>query len=180
MRRPNILLLIHFVTGLVSRCNSFALPSHLQRRSHPRKLAAREESGSNSVNIDSDKEDRPVMGTWNPFSLLVLRLRFTEPAWTSSLNYQKGRGIYECASCHNPLFSSAAKFDSGSGWPSFWKTVSDNRVALKKEWDGRIECSCANCGGHLGELTNSAFAKWCALHSSKIMLLHSYDRSRVS
>lgn len=146
-RRPNIIifLLIHLVTGIISRVDSFVSPFQYQRRSHLCKLDTNENNG-----IDSS-----TMGTWNPFSLLVLKLGFTEPAWTSSLNYEKRSGIYECAYCNLPLFSSAAKFDSGSGWPSFWKTVSDNRVALKKEWDGRIECSCANCGGHLGKLDSS-------------------------
>eukprot|EP00804_Cyclotella_cryptica_P028333 CCRYP_013191-RA/>CCRYP_013191-RA protein AED:0.17 eAED:-0.06 QI:0/0/0/1/1/1/2/0/146 len=96
--------------------------------------------------------DNNSMGTWNPLSLAVLKLGFTEPAWTSPLNYNKSEGVYRCASCLSPLFSSSAKYDSGSGWPSFWKTVAPNRVALKREWDGRIECLCANCNGHLDEL----------------------------
>ncbi|KAL7463309.1 hypothetical protein ACHAXS_003684 [Conticribra weissflogii] len=91
-------------------------------------------------------------GTWNPFSLAVLKLGLTEPAYTSPLNYKKSPGTYKCANCGNPVFSSTAKYDSGSGWPSFWKTISSNRVSLKREWDGRIECSCANCGGHLGHV----------------------------
>mmetsp|Transcript_24779 Transcript_24779/g.51431 ORF Transcript_24779/g.51431 Transcript_24779/m.51431 type:complete len:233 (-) Transcript_24779:109-807(-) len=91
-------------------------------------------------------------GTWNPFSLAVLRLGFTEPAFTSPLNYNKSAGIYKCAYCRTPLFSSKAKYDSGSGWPSFWRTIAINRVSLKREWDGRIECLCASCGGHLGHV----------------------------
>ncbi|KAL9191244.1 hypothetical protein ACHAXT_000950 [Thalassiosira profunda] len=92
------------------------------------------------------------MGTWNPLSLAVLKLGFTEPAWTSPLNYKKAEGTYLCANCRTPLFSSTGKYDSGSGWPSFWKTIESNRVSLKREFDGRIECTCANCGGHLGHV----------------------------
>jgi len=95
-------------------------------------------------------EDAP--GTWNPFSLAVLKLGLTEPAWTSPLNYKKSAGTYRCANCNSPLFTSSAKYDSGSGWPSFWKTAAPDRVALEREWDGRIECKCANCGGHLGHV----------------------------
>jgi hypothetical protein len=82
-------------------------------------------------------------GTWNPFSLAVLKLGFTEPAWTSPLNYKKANGTYICADCRSPLFSSSGKYDSGSGWPSFWKTIENNRVLVKRDWDGRIECKCA-------------------------------------
>ncbi len=82
-------------------------------------------------------------GTWNPFSLAVLKLGFTEPAWTSPLNYKKANGTYICANCRSPLFSSSGKYDSGSGWPSFWKTIENNRVLVKRDWDGRIECKCA-------------------------------------
>jgi peptide methionine sulfoxide reductase MsrB len=49
-----------------------------------------------------------------------------------------------CANCRSPLFSSSGKYDSGSGWPSFWKTIESNRVKLERNWDARIECKCAN------------------------------------
>mmetsp|Transcript_23584 Transcript_23584/g.35160 ORF Transcript_23584/g.35160 Transcript_23584/m.35160 type:complete len:222 (+) Transcript_23584:59-724(+) len=107
---------------------------------------------SNGLDDDSTDTDNSGAGTWNPLSLAVLRLGFTEPAWTSPLNYQKAEGVYKCASCGTALFSSNGKFDSGSGWPSFWKTVSSGRVELKKEWDGRIECKCQKCKGHLGHV----------------------------
>lgn len=100
---------------------------------------------------DPDAADSPS-GTWNPFSLAVLKLGLTEPAWTSSYNYKTSTGTYSCANCNSPLFSSSAKYDSGSGWPSFWKTAASDRVSLKREWGGRIEASCANCGGHLGHV----------------------------
>jgi peptide-methionine (R)-S-oxide reductase len=105
-----------------------------------------EESASNSSG------DAESVGTWNPLSLAVLRLGFTEPAWTSPLNYKREPGTYTCASCGTELFSSSGKFDSGSGWPSFWKTIASDRVALKRELDGRIECRCQNCKGHLGHV----------------------------
>lgn len=107
---------------------------------------------SNNNELDGLTDENAGSGTWNPLSLVVLRLGFTEPAWTSPLNYQKAEGTYKCASCGTALFSSKGKFDSGSGWPSFWKTISSNRVELKKEWDGRIECRCQKCKGHLGHV----------------------------
>ena len=95
---------------------------------------------------ENESTRRRPAGTWNPLSLAVLKLKFTEPAWTSSLNYVNPDvdGRYLCAYCKSPLFSSKGKYDSGTGWPSFWKTIDSNRVKLEREWDGRIECICAN------------------------------------
>lgn len=90
--------------------------------------------------------------TWNPLRLAVLKLGLTEPAWTSPWNYQKQKGTFVCAYCGKDLFESNAKYDSGSGWPSFWRTISDNSVALKMEWDGRMECTCQRCKCHLGHV----------------------------
>ncbi|KAL7545134.1 hypothetical protein ACHAWF_008488 [Thalassiosira exigua] len=117
-----------------------------------RKASSKKEAEQLAEGPPSSSESGNKMGTWNPFSLAVLKLGFTEPAWTSPLNYKKADGTYLCANCNTPLFSSSGKYDSGSGWPSFWKTIADNRVALEREWDGRVECKCAECGGHLGHI----------------------------
>lgn len=103
--------------------------------------------------VDTDSSTIPVsfQGTKNPLRLLVLKLGFTEIKFTSPLNYEKRAGVYRCASCGCTLFDSRGKYDSGSGWPSFWKTSGGN-VALKREWDGRVECSCVKCKGHLGHV----------------------------
>jgi peptide-methionine (R)-S-oxide reductase len=90
--------------------------------------------------------------TWNPLRLLVLRLGFTEPAWTSPLNYQKNRGTYNCAYCGQQLFDSESKYDSGSGWPSFWRTAQEGALDYKMEFDGRLECRCGRCKSHLGHV----------------------------
>ena len=109
-----------------------------------------------ATETDSDDNDDTTSssstGTWNPFALAVLKLGFTEPAWTSSYNYKSTSGTYKCANCNSPLFPSTAKYDSGSGWPSFWKTAASDRVALERSWDGRTEATCAQCGGHLGHV----------------------------
>lgn len=104
------------------------------------------------METNNEEENKSTGGTWNPFSLAVLKLGLTEPAWTSPYNYKKAAGTYLCANCGAPLFPSSAKYDSGSGWPSFWKTIESDRVSVKREWDGRIECTCAGCGGHLGHV----------------------------
>lgn len=78
----------------------------------------------------------------------------TEPAFTSDLNDIKDPGTYYCARCLTPLFASTAKFDSGTGWPSFWEGAAPGAVDIAKGgfltgFLGR-ECKCAECGGHLG------------------------------
>lgn len=90
------------------------------------------------------------MKTWNPLRLAVLKLGMTEPAWTSPWNYQKKEGTFKCAYCGQELFESNGKYDSGSGWPSFWRTKDNGSVAFKREWDGRVECQCSKCNSHLG------------------------------
>ena len=110
-----------------------------------------QDSSNKDATIVSPK-DEEFQGTVNPLRLAVLKLGLTELKFTSPLNYEKRIGSYNCASCGSYLFDLQGKYDSGSGWPSFWKTTGDDRVALKQEWDGRVECSCKNCGGHLGHV----------------------------
>jgi peptide-methionine (R)-S-oxide reductase len=100
------------------------------------------------------KEKEIVRKTWNPFRLAILRLKMTEPAMTSPLNYGKYNdgSTFHCAYCQNPLFDSSAKYNSGTGWPSFWRTISTTSVTYHREWDGRIECQCYNCKSHLGHV----------------------------
>ena len=102
--------------------------------------------------IDGNDDGTIFNGTYNPFRLAVLKLGMTELKYTSPLNYEKRDGIYACAGCGLQLFTSKGKYDSGSGWPSFWKSAASNRIDLSKEWDGRVECTCKKCGGHLGHV----------------------------
>ena len=84
----------------------------------------------------------------------VLRHEGTEPPFTSALNGEKRPGLYHCAGCDLALFSSAAKFDSGTGWPSFTAALPDaigTRTDRKLIWP-RTEYHCARCGGHQGHV----------------------------
>ncbi len=86
----------------------------------------------------------------------VLRLEDTEPAGSSALNAEKRSGTYRCAGCDLPLFSSGAKYESGTGWPSFHTPLAD-AVATKTDFKivlPRTEYHCARCGGHQGHLFN--------------------------
>jgi len=84
----------------------------------------------------------------------VLRREGTERAFTSELNHEKRRGTFTCAGCALALFSSETKFDSGTGWPSFWKPL-DNAVGTTEDRAFgmvRTEVHCRRCGSHLGHV----------------------------
>ena len=85
----------------------------------------------------------------------VLRKAGTERSGSSPLNSEKRDGIYCCAACDHPLFSSAHKFDSGTGWPSFFQPINDQALGFTTDYVllyPRTEEHCANCGGHLGHV----------------------------
>lgn len=101
----------------------------------------------------SPAEWRKLLG---PQRYAVLREAATERPFSSPLDHEKRRGTYACAGCALPLFSSAAKFDSGTGWPSFFRplpnailTRSDDSLFME-----RTEVLCRRCGGHLGHVFN--------------------------
>lgn len=91
----------------------------------------------------------------NPEQYEVLRRKATEPAWSGSLLHADGHGMFRCAGCGAELFSSDAKFDSGSGWPSFDRAVREGTVNEHTDRSlgmVRTEITCARCGGHLGHI----------------------------
>ena len=84
----------------------------------------------------------------------ILRQEGTEAPFTSPLNKEKREGIFACAGCALPLFSSAAKYDSRTGWPSFWKAL-PRAIATRTDRTlgmARTEEHCRRCGGHLGHI----------------------------
>jgi len=90
-----------------------------------------------------------------PDSYQVLRLKGTERAFTGKLLHNDEKGVYVCAGCGAELFRSDDKYDSGSGWPSFFSPISDDRVEERKDVSHgteRTEIVCARCGGHLGHV----------------------------
>lgn len=100
----------------------------------------------------SDEEWRKALSSEQ---YAVLRGKGTEPAFTGKHYKEKRRGTYRCAGCGAELFSSDAKFDSGSGWPSFFKPVADDSVEWRTDkslFMTRTELLCSRCGGHLGHV----------------------------
>ena len=89
-----------------------------------------------------------------PAQYYVLRDHGTERAGTSPLDKEKGVGVFACAGCDLPVYASETKFNSGTGWPSFWKEI-DNAVGTSQDrsfFVTRTEVHCRRCGGHLGHI----------------------------
>jgi peptide-methionine (R)-S-oxide reductase len=99
----------------------------------------------------SDEEWRRRL---TPEQYRVLRQHGTERAGSSPLDREKRAGIFHCAGCNQPVFSSEQKFDSGTGWPSFWKPL-ENAIGTSEDrsfFMTRTEVHCHRCGGHLGHV----------------------------
>jgi len=99
----------------------------------------------------SDSEWRKIL---TPAQYEVLRGEGTEAPWSSPLNAEKRAGTFVCAACAQPLFNSDTKYDSGTGWPSFWEPI-DGAVGTTRDFKlilPRTEVHCSNCGGHLGHV----------------------------
>lgn len=103
--------------------------------------------------IKKDDEWRELL---TPDEFRILRKKGTEPAFSGRLLKNKKKGTYHCAACGNKLFESDAKFDSGTGWPSFYEAVPGS-VELRKDYKlliPRTEVVCAKCESHLGHVFN--------------------------
>jgi peptide-methionine (R)-S-oxide reductase len=101
------------------------------------------------------KTDEEWQRELTPEQYRVLREKATEPPWTGALNYEKRDGVYRCAGCGAELFSSETKFESGSGWPSFFQPLAEAAVETEEDnsfFMRRTEVHCARCGGHLGHV----------------------------
>jgi peptide-methionine (R)-S-oxide reductase len=92
----------------------------------------------------------------NPAQYATLRQAATERPGSSPLNNEHRRGVFHCAGCALPLYSSAAKFESGTGWPSFFRPLPHAIVTRADHslFEARTEVLCARCGGHLGHVFN--------------------------
>jgi peptide-methionine (R)-S-oxide reductase len=90
-----------------------------------------------------------------PLAFDVSRHEATERAYTGKLESNKADGLYRCICCDKPLFESVAKYESGSGWPSFFQPLNADAVGTKTDgmlWMKRTEVHCADCGAHLGHV----------------------------
>lgn len=93
--------------------------------------------------------------TLSPETYLVMWKKGTEPPFSGKYYHNNEKGIYCCAACGNPLFNSETKYDSGSGWPSFYAPIQNEAVSEHLDDQAnmiRTEITCTHCGGHLGHV----------------------------
>ncbi len=111
--------------------------------------------GSKTVIEKVTKTDEEWKKALPAATYYVMREHGTERAFTSELNHNKQKGVYVCAACGLTLYSSDTKFDSGTGWPSFWAPIDPTHIGTsvdKSFFSTRTEVHCARCGGHLGHV----------------------------
>jgi peptide-methionine (R)-S-oxide reductase len=102
--------------------------------------------------VKSDEEWRQIL---TPEQYRIARQKGTERAFTGEYYNHKERGTYHCVACGAELFNSEAKYDSGSGWPSFWAPISEESMETARDSSHsmiRTEVVCSNCGAHLGHV----------------------------
>jgi peptide-methionine (R)-S-oxide reductase len=102
--------------------------------------------------IKSDEEWQQLL---TPEQYRITRKKGTEPAFSGTYHDFKGKGTYQCVSCGLDLFSSEAKFDSGTGWPSFWAPIADHHIKMAPDnsfFMQRTEVLCSRCDAHLGHV----------------------------
>lgn len=107
------------------------------------------------LRFEVNKTEEEWKQVLTPEEFKILRKKGTEPAFTGDYHDSKKKGLYVCAACENELYHSDEKYDSGTGWPSFWAPVSEKKIVTKPDnslFMRRTEVLCARCGGHLGHV----------------------------
>lgn len=119
--------------------------------------ASTEPKQADGARFEVSRSDEEWRKRLTPNQYAVLRRESTERPYTSPLNDEHRTGTFGCAGCDRELFASDTKFDSGTGWPSFWQPIDKTAVGEREDGSAgmvRTEVHCGRCGGHLGHVFN--------------------------
>lgn len=158
MNRLPLLLLITTLIGITISCNN-------KESAHKHDVeTASISSGQNMESQPEDTMEYEVVKSEKEWKEIltsseyrILRKRGTELPYVNEYSNNKKEGIYYCGACGQPLYSSEHKYDSGTGWPSFWKPIKPSVVGEKEDnslFMSRTETVCSRCGSHLGHVFN--------------------------
>jgi len=151
MRYAFYLLLLAAVTGIFVNCNKgdkqfkTATVSHNHLETQP----------DDTMKYEVEKTEEEWREILTSKEYRILRKRGTELPYLNEYYDNKKEGVYYCGACGKPLFTSETKFESGTGWPSFWQPISSSSVGKKKDeglFTTRTEVVCSRCGSHLGHV----------------------------
>lgn len=153
-----VMLMLHVI--LPSQVHGFLPKSCPVTASYPgsqscRQKLSEQQTKSQNYALPIEKTEDEWKEILTDDQYYILRKEGTETPGVSELNYVKESGTFCCAGCGAPLFVTDAKFDSGTGWPSFFQPVTSSAVSLNTDFKlifPRTECSCSQCGGHLGHV----------------------------
>ncbi len=118
-------------------------------------MFTRKREKQDAVEYEVTKTEQEWKAVLSPARYRVLRRAGTEPAWSGELLHVEGDGVFRCAGCNAALFDAGAKFESGTGWPSFDRATAAGTIIEHRDrtWGMlRTEILCARCGGHLGHV----------------------------
>ncbi len=144
-----ILCVVGLAVGVLGYLNSQPVVALTEKQ---RKWIMQTQHGKAGPLPQTDAEWKKVL---TPEQFRILRKKETERAFTGTLWDAKTKGIYRCAGCGHQLFGSDSKYNSGTGWPSFWAPLSEETVSTEENgglFMRRTEVLCSRCGGHLGHL----------------------------
>ena len=142
----NLVLVFIFIT---SACNGIKT---MENQEKAKTAKGKEKIAMSNKIVKSDEEWKAQL---TPEQYYVTREKGTERPFTGKYNDFKGEGTYVCVACGNPLFSSESKYNSGSGWPSFWEPIKDENINEVPDTSldmQRIELVCSRCDAHLGHV----------------------------
>ena len=149
-----ILFIVFVIMAFLSACDQTAYEAVKKESPAEDQVQVRIQKGSDMTEkvVKSDEEWRKQL---TPEQFRITRQKGTEPAFTGEYHDFKEKGVYRCVGCGQTLFSSDTKFDSGTGWPSFWTPVEENHVQTEKDRSllvTRNEVLCNRCDAHIGHV----------------------------